>query len=145
MAGINLQKDQLYALDTVTFIYFLEQHPRYYPAAKDIFTQIESGRIAATCSTLIFAELLVPLFKTKETGKADKLTHILSNFPHLSIQPITSEISIDAAKLRADYGFRTPDAIHLASALRAKARSFITNDKNLQKMTTPGFCIELFG
>jgi predicted nucleic acid-binding protein len=42
------------------------------------------------------------------------------------------EAGIDlAAGLRARHGLRTPDAIQIATALRHKAETFITNDERL--------------
>lgn len=144
MAGINLKKGLKYALDTVTFIYFLEGHPRYYQPAREIFQQIERGTISAVCSTLIFTELLVPLYKSDNLEQAERLNHTLSNFPNLSIIPITDDISIKAAQIRAIHGLRTPDAIHLASAVHAKTNGFITNDKNLLKAATSAVEVLLF-
>jgi len=37
--------------------------------------------------------------------------------------------------LRAGYGFKTPDAIHLASAIEAKAGIFLTGDGALARCT----------
>ncbi len=45
-----------------------------------------------------------------------------------------SRIVIDrATEIRARYGFKTPDALHLASAVVAQCDLFLTNDKQLQK------------
>jgi len=144
MAGINLQESRCYALDTVTLIYFLERHPRYYQQARQVFQQIENGYITAVCSSLVFTEILVPLYTSENSAQADKLIHTLTNFPNLKIIPITDNISIKAAQIRAIHGLRTPDAIHLACALQSKTNGFITNDKNLIKTATSNFEVLLF-
>ncbi|WP_366556963.1 PIN domain-containing protein [Desulfosporosinus sp. BICA1-9] len=41
---------------------------------------------------------------------------------------IDQNIALQAAKLRASYGFKTPDALFLATAIEEKAEAFITND-----------------
>ncbi|MCO5388367.1 PIN domain-containing protein [Desulfosporosinus sp.] len=41
-------------------------------------------------------------------------------------------VALQAARLRARYGFKTPDALFLATALEEKAEAFITNDVLLQ-------------
>jgi predicted nucleic acid-binding protein len=47
-----------------------------------------------------------------------------------------SAAAIDrATELRARYGFKTPDAIHLACAIVAGADGFITGDTNLARCT----------
>jgi predicted nucleic acid-binding protein len=44
------------------------------------------------------------------------------------------KIARKSAELRAKYGFRTPDAIQLATAFTEKAEVFITNDENLKRV-----------
>jgi predicted nucleic acid-binding protein len=38
-----------------------------------------------------------------------------------------------ATKIRADHGFRTPDAIHLAAAVISNCDAFLTNDLRLER------------
>ena len=45
-----------------------------------------------------------------------------------------SRVVVDrATEIRASYGFRTPDAIHLASALESNCDLFLTNDHRLDR------------
>lgn len=46
-------------LDTVIFIYFIEEHPRYRELLKSLFTGIDNGRISAVTSALTLLETLV--------------------------------------------------------------------------------------
>jgi len=46
---------------------------------------------------------------------------------------VTAEVIETATQLRATHNFRAPDAIHLASALVAKADVFLTADRNLAR------------
>ena len=55
------------------------------------------------------------------------------SFPNLKVFDITPQISAEAARLRARYGQRTPDAIHTATALAAGADLLVTNDRDLLK------------
>ncbi len=48
---------------------------------------------------------------------------------------ITAEIVATATTLRARYGFKTPDAIHLASAIGERADVFLTADSSLSRCT----------
>ena len=134
----------LYALDTDTIIYYLEQHSRYYQTAKTIFKKIESGEFSAVISSLVFAELLVPTFRTGDPQRAEKIVRILTNYPNLKVVSLSAEISTAAARLRADYNLRTPDAIHVATALETGANGIITNDKGLLRIATNDFKILLF-
>ena len=134
----------LYALDTVTLIYYLERHPTYYAAARTLFEKIERGDISAVISALVFAELLVPAYRAGQPQLAENVTHILSHYPNLRVIPLSSEIAVAAAQLRAEHQLRTPDAIHLATARHTGARGFITNDKELRKIAAGDFEILLF-
>jgi uncharacterized protein len=139
MGSLNiaeLPQGQVLALDTVALVYFLERHPTFYPTVKTLFEQIETNRFSAVMCSLAFAELLVPAYRAGQSQEVVKIMEILHNFPHLEIVPLSSSIAAEAARLRARYSLRTPDAIHLATALERKAALFVTNDKKLQRLQT---------
>jgi len=121
-------------LDTMALIYFLERHPRYGVIARRIFQRIEAGEITALVSSLIFAELLVPLYRRGDLQSVRGLQNRLRNFRHLRVQDLTADISAEAARLRAQYGLRTPDAIHGATALAGGADGILTNDTGLTRL-----------
>ncbi len=131
-------------LDTVALIYFLEENARYSKKAEAIFGRIESGDLQGVMANLVFAELLVPLYRAGEPQAAAGLTNRLINFHNLEVIPLTTEISMEAARLRADYGLRTPDAIHGASAINTQVSGILTNDKRLKILNQEGLSIWLF-
>ncbi len=49
----------------------------------------------------------------------------------IELVEVSAEVIDRATSLRASYGFTTPDAIHLASAIQAKADIFLTGDSKL--------------
>jgi predicted nucleic acid-binding protein len=51
------------------------------------------------------------------------------------IVEITAEVVASATTLRARHGFKTPDAIHLASAIEEEADLFLTGDSSLARCT----------
>jgi len=131
-------------LDTVALIYFLEENERYSKTAEAIFARIESGALQGVMANLVFAELLVPLYRSGNPQAATGLSRRLINFRNLDTICLTTEISMEAARLRADYGLRTPDAIHGATAITAKVSGVLTNDKRLRVLTQEGLSIWLF-
>jgi predicted nucleic acid-binding protein len=131
-------------LDTVTLIYFLEENQRYSKQAEKIFGRIESGELQGVMANLVFAELLVPLYRSGDPQAAAGLTNRLINFRNLEVITLTTEISREAARLRAGYGLRTPDAIHGATAIISRAIGILTNDKRLKALTQEGLSIWLF-
>lgn len=59
----------------------------------------------------------------------------------LLVMDISPAVIERATALRSSHGYRTPDAIHLATALEARADVFLTGDKALAKC--PGLNVEI--
>jgi len=132
------------ALDTVSFIYFLERHPSYYCSAKDLFERIEKGKIEAVASTLVLTELLVPAFRADDSSRAQDVWRLLAHFPHLKLIEVTASIAFEASRIRAKSSLRTPDALHLATALMQNVDWFVTNDKAFTRLPDLPVQIGLF-
>jgi predicted nucleic acid-binding protein len=49
------------------------------------------------------------------------------------IASLSTEVIDLATEIRANFGFTTPDAIHLAAAMVTKCDEFLTNDQRLQR------------
>lgn len=131
----SLKRGTICALDTMIFIYFLERHPVYYEPLCDFFARIERGDLGGVVSSLVLTELLVPLYRTGRSKEAENLAELITNFPNMEIVPLSSEIAMEAARLRAKYKIRTPDAIHAATALKSRAKVLLTNDKHFLVLT----------
>ena len=120
------------ALDTPVFIYFLESHPVYFSLVKDIFTRIEKNELRATASSLAFTEIFVPGYRQKIDSQVLEVFRLLTNFPNLHFVDISPSIAREAARIQTIYKLRTPDALHVASALEVRADALVTNDYSLQ-------------
>jgi predicted nucleic acid-binding protein len=66
---------------------------------------------------------------------------ILLHADHLTAIELSQDIAEEAARLRATYNLRTPDAIQLATAIHASASHFFTNDDRYP--TVPGLRISV--
>ncbi len=51
---------------------------------------------------------------------------------------LSAEMGMEAARLRAQHGLRTPDAIHAATALAGQADGILTNDRALTCLEAEG-------
>ncbi|MBW6512265.1 MAG: type II toxin-antitoxin system VapC family toxin [Desulfuromonadaceae bacterium] len=131
-------------LDTCVLVYYLERHPNYFKRVADLFEKIEAGEYQAVVSMLALTELLVPLYRAGRGQDAIKLIRTLQNFPNLHLVPIAESTAAGAARYRADYGLKTPDALHLASATHANATIFYTNDHGFKKVDESLIEIRLF-
>jgi len=120
------------AIDTNAFIYLMERHPKYFDVVRELFNAVEIGRVYAISSVLLITEVLTKPLKDGNKGLADRYLAFVSTFPNLGLREIDQNVTLQAAKLRACYGFKTPDALFLATAMEEKAEAFITNDVRLQ-------------
>jgi predicted nucleic acid-binding protein len=129
-----LRRHRLVALDTSPFIYHLESHPRYGPAVAPVFERLERRGLTALTSTITMTELLVHPYRTGDLDRVNEIYARASTFPHLAWMPPTLAIADRAARLRADYRLRTPDALQAATALSAGAKGLIANDAALKRI-----------
>jgi predicted nucleic acid-binding protein len=53
----------------------------------------------------------------------------------ISLLELTPDVLEKATAIRAHLNFKTPDAIHLASAIIARTKTFLTGDKALSRCT----------
>ena len=120
------------ALDTVAFIYFIEEHPRFLRAVEPVFEAIDEGRLSAVTSSLTLLEVLVVPFRAGNVALADRYEHALTRGRGLTLIDIDRGQLRAAAHLRSVFPkVRTPDAIQLSAALSAGCSALLTNDRDL--------------
>jgi predicted nucleic acid-binding protein len=86
------------------------------------------GDVQVVTSTLTLSEVLVHPYRDGNRTLADRYFQILLQARNLKTIALSPEIAAEAARLRADYRLKTPDAIQLATAKEAGATAFLTND-----------------
>jgi predicted nucleic acid-binding protein len=79
-------------------------------------------------------ELLIRPYREGNADRVNQFYSLLSTFPNLEWLPVTLEISDEAARFRADYRLRTPDAIQAATAVKGMATGFLTNDFSFKRI-----------
>jgi predicted nucleic acid-binding protein len=114
------------------FIYHFENHELLGPSAEKLLRGAENGAFHLVTSMLTLLELLVVPKRLGLLSLCQKYRELLDSFPNLSLQPIDREVLEVASDLRAAHTIRTPDAIHLATAIRAQADLFISHDGRLK-------------
>jgi predicted nucleic acid-binding protein len=123
------------ALDASLFIYLIEKNPTFFAKVEPLFREIDSGAVRGVTSVLALLEVLVRPIEVGATALADDFRNALRMSPNLDLVPMDAAIADLAAGVRARHGFRTPDAIHLATALHVGADAFVTNDARLAAFT----------
>lgn len=121
-------------LDTVIFIYLLEEHPKFLPKVERALRRIQEGRDEGVFSCIGMIELMTGPKQKGRLELAARYRELLSTFLHLTIWGITENIIEISSDLRSRYGITTPDAIHLATAINADAEYFLTNDRALKRV-----------
>ncbi len=120
-------------LDACTIIYLVEGaepfHGRVVSALAALRPSAESPVVTSRLSVLECRVL--PL---RENNTALLATYdAFFAAEHLVLADIDARVIERAAGLRALYRFRTPDAIHLATAIENKAAVFLTGDAALKQ------------
>ncbi len=112
----------------------MEENARYVQLFNPIFAWLEGPKGHAVTSTITMLELLVQPYKLPDMDRVNKFYALLSTYPHLNWIDPTLEIADSAARLRAEYNLRTPDALQAATALVCEATGFISNDAGFKKV-----------
>jgi predicted nucleic acid-binding protein len=129
-----LRRHRRIALDTSIFIYQLEANARYLALADSVFAWVERAGHEAVTSTITMTELLVPSYRDNDERRVDEFYGLLSTYPNLRWIPPDLETADLAARLRAAYRLRTPDALQAATAIQANATALVTNDPVLARV-----------
>jgi predicted nucleic acid-binding protein len=116
-------------IDSSVWIYHFEQHPEFAAAAGGVVQSLEQGRCRGIVSELTLLELTVRPLQLGQQDVAEEYELLLSYFPNVQLEPVSREVLLDAASLRARYRLRTPDAILVASGIRSAATAAVTNNE----------------
>lgn len=132
MGPLTLPSNGLVYLDAQMIIYAVEAREPFAEALMPLWQAIARGELTAATSELTWLEVLVRPLREGDHERLEEFRQALSH-PQLRVQPITLQILRAAADLRAARAtLRTPDAIHLATALAAGCATFLTNDLRLR-------------
>ena len=113
--------------DSNILIYFIENNIDFGGYAADVLSAAIDGN-GAFFSVLALTELLSHQLTVAQQRKLETLRK------HVVFLPVTDVVASKAGDLRRKHtGLRTPDALHLATAIVHKA-AFETNDRHLAKI-----------
>ncbi|MEY4979622.1 MAG: hypothetical protein RLZZ352_1892 [Pseudomonadota bacterium] len=116
-------------LDANVVIYYVEQHPLFFPQLKVLLLD-PAKQIKVAFSDLVRMEtrlLPVRLGDHALLARYDQFFQAL----HTPPLPMTGPVFDLATQLRARYRLKTPDALHLAAAIYAECDEFWTHDQRL--------------
>jgi predicted nucleic acid-binding protein len=116
-------------LDSAPIIYTVEQ---VMPYASMIDTRLSSPDVVCVTSDLARMECRVKPLQAKNIELRKDYDYYFE-MAMAEIIVLSTQVMDYATDIRARYGFKTPDSIHLASALVSKCDLFLTNDYRLER------------
>ena len=117
--------------DTNLFIYFIERHPTYYPQVLALYQKCRARGDQLLTSALTLGEVLAQPLRSGHGNLMLEYKALLQDSGSFTLVSFTERCAGWYARIRADLGFRQPDALQVACALDAGARLFVTNDQKL--------------
>lgn len=119
-------------IDANPIIYFLEGNPEFNKIITAIFTARNYHSFEAVSGELCLAETLVKPLKQQNALLISQI-HQLFDSSFIQLLPHNRPIFELSADIRANNGLKTPDSIHVATALYYQVDVFITADNHLAK------------
>lgn len=129
---MELRKGLRLFVDTAPIIYFIEEHPAYIDEVSDIFNKTAEGTVQVVTSVITLIEVLAKPYKFGQDNIVDVYKDFFSNSKGFSVMSIDTGIAELTAKIRAEFGFKVPDALQLAIFEHNDCEYFVTNDKQLK-------------
>ena len=121
-------------LDTSPVIYSVEKHADYWQILTSLWQSLKKNEIEVFTSELTLLETLVQPIKQNNQTLISAYETLLTN-TDIRLLPISLNILRESANLRAGQNFKTPDAIHAATAFSANCDYFITNDNGFKRLS----------
>jgi predicted nucleic acid-binding protein len=137
----ELKRFRKVGLDSSLLIYHLEDVEPYSDLTEAAFAAIAEGSPIAVLSTLSVTELLVQPFAEEHGDRVATFERFVLSLPNTALIPPSYSTAKEAARLRAGYRIRTPDALLVATALGEKAEAFLTNDTRLRGLKAEGITV----
>ena len=130
--GVTIGSGMTVALGTAPLIYFIEERPDHYDRLRSFFSDVVRWKVRLVTSMVTYIEVLT---LPERMGRHDLVAQyrlFLANSEQLAIYPLDIQVADLAVRYRAQFGFKTPDAIQLATAKVCQADLLLTNDHALQ-------------
>ena len=128
---MDIIKSPVY-FDTNIFIYAIDGHEEYSELLQAIFAYISNNKILVITSELTLAECLVKPMKDGNHEAVKQFSNHIKTNEFLKVKSVSRKILISSADARNKLGLKLPDAIHMATAIEQKCKTFITNDQKLK-------------
>jgi predicted nucleic acid-binding protein len=120
-------------MDTAALIYWIESNPRYSATLRPLIEAIDAGEKEGVASFIGLVEVLVKPLQEGRRDLAERYRRVLVGQATFRLVAVDRAVAEQAARIRAHYGFKIPDAIQLATAVVSRADAVLTNDTRLRR------------
>ena len=103
--------------------------------AGEALDELAGGAFTGVTSVLTLMEIAVKPLQMGRPDVAEEYEVLLANYPNLIIAAIDRPTVRRAAELRAEYRLRPADALQVAACLEQGATAFLSNDRDLRRIT----------
>lgn len=133
MARLTVPLGSRVYVDTAPIIYTIEENEDLAAVMEPVWKALADGDISVVTSELSLLETLVRPIRNSDAKLIDSYTELLTS-GEVSLIPISISILREAAELRANQNFKTPDAIHAATALASGCDRLLANDNTFRRL-----------
>ena len=130
---------ELIYLDSCVIIYLFEDHPEFGPRVRAMLTS-EPGKHFAISPLVKFECLVGPM----RSGNLLLQRYYEDGFRQFKQLHMPEDVYLLAATIRARFGLKSPDALHLATAQYHRCEALWTNDTRLNQ-AAHGLAKDVFG
>lgn len=120
-------------LDTAPVIYMLERNEEHLPKFLPFFRAAERGEFNIVITPVTLAEVLGGPVKARKEALAERYESALRSGLGWRVADLEADVASRAARLKARYGLKLPDAFQLACALTESAAALVTHDRDFGK------------
>jgi predicted nucleic acid-binding protein len=127
----SLDEGALVLVDAAPIIYVLEGHDKFAARFAPLFARHAAEELHLAVSSVTLSEVLAGPLAAGEEAIAKRYRTMLESWGVVDPSP---DIAEQAARARARYGLKLPDAVQLATALAINADALVTHDRAFGKV-----------
>lgn len=121
-------------VDTAPIIYFLEDHRTLAPRYSKVFERAAERDVEIVISAITVAEVLSGPAAAGNELLLEKYRAALTRGVGWRVIDVSEALAVAAARFRATYRLKLPDAIQLATAVSVGAYALVTHDRDFKSV-----------
>jgi len=127
----ELPEQALLLMDSAPIIYVLESHPKLASRFEPLFAAHAAGHLRFAVTPITIVEVLTGPLQVGDEALARRYRARLESWQLVGLDV---DIAESAARLRASFRLRVPDAVQAACALAIDAAALVTHDRDFSRV-----------